>query len=150
MDDNSGGVREYSDVSIMLLPSSTEKGYSKRDFFVEADMQRIEQVLTNILDNAIKFNGEKCTISIKIQEGVNYNGRKAIVSIRDNGMGIDPEIMPKLFTKFSSKSLPGIKGIGLGLYISKNIIEAHGGRIWAENNTPGRGATFSFSLPLCE
>jgi signal transduction histidine kinase len=65
--------------------------------------------------------------------------------MRDTGSGINEEILPKLFTKFATKS---DKGIGLGLYISKNIIEAHGGRIWAKNNNDGKGATFSFSLPL--
>jgi two-component system, OmpR family, sensor histidine kinase VicK len=68
-----------------------------------------------------------------------------IVSVRDNGVGIDPEILPRLFTKFASKSFTGT---GLRLYISKSIVEAHGGRIWAENNPARRGATFSFSLPL--
>jgi signal transduction histidine kinase len=71
----------------------------------------------------------------------------AVVSIRDSGSGIDPEIFPRLFTKFSSKSF---SGTGLGLYISKNIIEGHGGKIWAQNNNDKEkcGATFSFSLPL--
>ena len=68
-----------------------------------------------------------------------------VVSIKDSGEGIDPEIMPRLFTKFSSKSS---KGTGLGLYICKSIIEAHGGKIWAENNKGGNGAIFSFSLPF--
>lgn len=145
VNDNGGSGEGYNDTSMILIPSSsTEKGY-----FVEADVHRIEQVLTNLLDNAIKFNSENGAISINIQESSrNDNNREAIVSIRDNGMGIEPEIMPKLFTKFSSKPLPGTRGIGLGLYISKNIIEAHGGRISAENNIPDRGATFSFSLPL--
>jgi signal transduction histidine kinase len=66
------------------------------------------------------------------------------VSIKDNGEGIDPSILPKLFTKFATSSS---EGIGLGLYISKNIVEAHGGRIWAENNPDGKGATFAFTLP---
>ena len=70
---------------------------------------------------------------------------QAIVSINDTGIGIDPGIMPRLFEKFASKSF---QGTGLGLYICKGIIEAHGGRIWAENNTGGKGATFSFSLPI--
>jgi signal transduction histidine kinase len=82
------------------------------------------------------------------------NNRGVMVTVKDTGTGIDPEAMPKLFTKFTtrSSSIPGTKGIevGLGLYISRNIIEAHGGRIWAENNTPRAGATFSFSLPLSE
>jgi signal transduction histidine kinase len=67
------------------------------------------------------------------------------ITIKDNGEGIDSEIMPRLFTKFATKSE---HGIGLGLYISKSIIEAHGGKIWAENNPNGKGATFSFSLPM--
>ena len=70
-----------------------------------------------------------------------------IVSVKDTGQGIDPNIFPKLFTKFVTNSQDGI---GLGLYISKNIIEAHGGRIWAENNKGGNGATFSFALPVAE
>ena len=73
------------------------------------------------------------------------NNKQIIVSVRDTGTGVNPDIMPRLFTKFASKSF---QGTGLGLYISKNIIEAHGGKIWAENNKDGRGSTFSFSLPL--
>ncbi|MDQ6724223.1 MAG: ATP-binding protein, partial [Thermoproteota archaeon] len=73
------------------------------------------------------------------------SNKQVIVSVRDSGTGVNPDIMPRLFTKFASKSF---HGTGLGLYISKNIIEAHGGKIWAENNKDGRGATFSFTLPL--
>jgi signal transduction histidine kinase len=83
------------------------------------------------------------SINIKSKE----NDSWVTVSIKDTGSGIDPEIMPRLFTKFSSKSF---KGTGLGLYISKSIVEAHGGRIWAENNVDGKGATFSFSLQLLD
>jgi two-component system, OmpR family, sensor histidine kinase VicK len=68
-----------------------------------------------------------------------------IVCISDDGPGIDPTILPKLFEKFATKS---DKGIGLGLFISKTIIEAHNGRIWAENNPESGGAAFSFSLPI--
>ena len=74
------------------------------------------------------------------------NKGEIVVSIKDTGTGIDPEIMPRLFSKFATKSVTG-SGIGLGLYISKRIVEAHGGKIWAENNSDGEGATFSFSLP---
>jgi signal transduction histidine kinase len=74
---------------------------------------------------------------------VDYN--EMLVSVKDTGKGIDPEIMPRLFTKFATKS---VTGTGLGLYISRSIIEAHGGRMWAQNNPDGRGATFYFSLPL--
>ena len=70
--------------------------------------------------------------------------QEVIIKIKDTGTGIHPEILPRLFSKFASKSF---QGTGLGLYISKGIIEAHGGRIWAENNADERGATFSFSLP---
>ena len=71
---------------------------------------------------------------------------KAItIRVKDNGKGIDPEIIPRLFTKFATKSETGT---GLGLFISKSIVEAHGGRIWAENNKDGKGATFYFTLPV--
>jgi signal transduction histidine kinase len=73
------------------------------------------------------------------------NHSLALVTIRDSGTGIDHGIMPRLFEKFISKSY---QGTGLGLYISKNIVEAHGGRIWAENNPDAIGATFTFSLPV--
>jgi signal transduction histidine kinase len=68
-----------------------------------------------------------------------------VISVKDTGQGIHREILPKLFTKFATKS---VAGTGLGLFISKGIVEAHGGRIWGENNSDGKGATFSFSLPM--
>lgn len=107
-------------------------------------------VLTNLLDNALKFIDPNGIISVTVRIQQNEKNMEAIVSIKDNGTGIDPEVMPKLFTKFVTNSLliSGTKWIGLGLYISRNIIEAHGGRIWAENNTKDIGATFSFSLPM--
>lgn len=108
--------------------------------FVEADKQRIAQVITNLLTNAIRF-AKSGNVSVAVTKG---NANDIVVSIRDTGQGIDPEIMPRLFTKFATKS---IRGTGLGLFISKSIIEAHGGRIWAENNPDGRGATFTFTLP---
>ena len=76
----------------------------------------------------------------------------ALVSVKDTGQGLDAEVLPRLFTKFVTKGPShGVqKGTGLGLFISKNIIEAHGGKIWAENNTNGKGATFAFSVPLRE
>jgi signal transduction histidine kinase len=108
---------------------------------VEADKVRIMQVIDNLLNNALKFTNEG-TISISVES----NDNEAVVSVKDNGQGIDPEILPKLFTKFASKSEIG--GTGLGLFISKSIVEAHDGKIWAENNPDGKGATFAFSLPL--
>jgi two-component system, OmpR family, sensor histidine kinase VicK len=122
--------------------------YQPCDIFIEADKSRITQVIFNILDNAVKFSkanvskeGEVDCINI-IAENVD---NQAIISIKDTGTGVDPEILPRLFTKFASKSF---QGTGLGLFISKSIVEAHGGRIWAKNNSDGKGATFYFSLPL--
>jgi two-component system sensor histidine kinase VicK len=106
---------------------------------VEGDKDRIFEVISNLLNNAIKFT-EKGEVVIVLDE----KDGQAIVSVRDDGCGIAPEIYPNLFTKFVTKSE---KGTGLGLFISKNIIEAHGGRIWAENNSDGRGAIFAFSMP---
>ncbi len=132
--------------------------------FVEADKVRIYQVITNLLNNAIKFTkGETISVSAKVtqqqkdknkeKEGRDYSDRddgsstrQVIVSVKDGGIGIDPEIQPRLFTKFTTKSQTG--GTGLGLFISKNIIEKHDGKIWAENSADGKGATFSFCLPI--
>ncbi|MGE5661302.1 MAG: sensor histidine kinase, partial [Ignavibacteriales bacterium] len=80
-----------------------------------------------------------------IRSNINNNTDEVIIRIRDTGVGIHPEILPRLFTKFATRS---DRGTGLGLFISKGIVEAHGGRIWAENNSDGKGTTFSFTLPL--
>ena len=112
------------------------------NIIVNADAERLTQVVSNLLSNAIKFT-RKGEISINIT--TDDTDQQIIVSVTDTGQGIDPEIMPRLFTKFATKS---IVGTGLGLYISKRIIEAHGGKMWAENNSDGIGATFSFTLPL--
>jgi two-component system, OmpR family, sensor histidine kinase VicK len=123
----------------------------KQSNIIYADKPRITQVLLNLLNNAIKFT-EEGTISVKIRSSrQNNKDDNIIVSVQDTGDGIDPEIMPRLFTKFATKSE---KGTGLGLFICKSIVEAHGGRMWAENNADTtlekrtRGATFYFSLPL--
>src|SRR5439155_16811338 len=110
-------------------------------------------VLSNLLSNAIKFTAEgTILVSVEKEKGSNNknnnnnnNNKAIIVSVKDSGQGIDSSILPRLFTKFTSKSY---KGTGLGLLISEGIIDAHGGKIWGENNPDGRGATFSFSLPL--
>ena len=115
---------------------------SKEDIFIEADRSRIYQVILNLLNNAIKFTNEEGVIIITTERKAN----NIVVSVNDNGHGIDPDILPRLFTKFATKSEVG--GTGLGLFISKSIVESHGGRIWAENNQDGKGATFAFSLPL--
>lgn len=114
---------------------------------IEADRERIVQVLYNLLHNAIKFT-KQGIISVTVERKKKHEddaGDAIVVSVKDSGSGIHPEITPKLFSKFATKSF---SGTGLGLYISKSIIEAHGGKIWAENNPDGKGATFSFSLPL--
>jgi two-component system sensor histidine kinase VicK len=92
------------------------------------------------LTNALKFT-DRGTISIRAER---LEGEYVSISVTDTGSGIDPAMMPRLFSKFATKSN---KGTGLGLYISKAIVEAHGGRIWAENNKDGRGAKFTFILP---
>ena len=115
----------------------------KEPLYVEADKIRLYQVIANLLNNAIKFTKEG-TISIKAQ--LKDNNEIAII-VKDPGAGIDNDVMPRLFTKFATRS---DVGTGLGLYISKNIIEAHGGRMWAANNPDGKGATFGFSLPLTQ
>ena len=107
---------------------------------VNADPARLRQVVANMLSNAGKFT-ERGTITVTIDRA----GDQAVVQVRDSGTGIDSEIMPRLFTKFASKS---DRGIGLGLYISKWIIDAHGGKIAADNNAGEKGATFAFTLPL--
>jgi signal transduction histidine kinase len=127
---------------------------SKADdvILIQADRYRIAQVVTNLISNAIKFvkgyNGI-VSISIEKKEDVDRGGQEvAIVCVKDNGTGIDADIFPRLFEKFASKSF---KGTGLGLFICRSIVEAHGGRIWAENNrrvVGEKGATFYFTLPL--
>ena len=121
---------------------------------VEADKNRLCQVISNILNNAIKFTDEgSITVIVGTKKINNNNSNKVIVSIKDTGTGIDSEILPKLFTKFATtSSIAG--GTGLGLFISKSIIEMHGGSIWAfnndEKNKDDRGSTFTFSLPVKE
>jgi two-component system, OmpR family, sensor histidine kinase VicK len=117
--------------------------------FVEADRDRIIQVLSNLLSNAIKFT-DQGEISINLferQDNKNHERKEVIVSVTDTGSGINSEIFSRLFSKFVSKSF---QGTGLGLFICKSIIQAHGGRIWAEDSSMSEdkiGATISFSLP---
>lgn len=120
------------------------------DVQIFADKSGISRVISNLINNSMKFlpsTGGFISITVKQMKTAMDNkiGNMVQVSITDNGSGIDNEILPKLFTKFVTKSF---HGIGLGLFISKSIVEAHGGKIWAENNRVGQGATFSFVLPL--
>jgi len=132
--------RERNQKDIKLVYENNDDN-KPRDIFVEADRERLTQVISNLISNAIKFTQEGV---IKVSVEVKDN-RDAVMTIKDNGEGIDSEIMPRLFTKFATKS---ITGTGLGLFISKSIVDAHGGKIWGENNIDSRGATFSFSLPI--
>jgi signal transduction histidine kinase len=113
---------------------------SDNNIVLKADKDRLSEVMWNLLDNATKFT-EKGSISIASRKENSH----ITVTVKDSGSGIDSDVLPKLFTKFVTKSE---KGTGLGLYIAKSIIEAHGGKIWAESNKDGKGATFTFTLPL--
>jgi signal transduction histidine kinase len=120
--------------------------YEPNDLLLNADKNRISQVVTNLISNALKFSsGGTILVQTSVYDNDKGNNNEVIVSIKDNGQGIDPEILPRLFSKFATKSY---SGTGLGLFICKSIVEAHGGSIWAENNSDGKGATFSFTLPL--
>jgi two-component system, OmpR family, sensor histidine kinase VicK len=117
------------------------------NIFLNGDIQRLSRVIFNLISNAINFTSHG-TILVETNkendDDADRGGGRIIVSVKDTGSGIDSEILPRLFSKFATKSY---KGTGLGLFISKSIIEAHGGMIWAENNSDGKGATFSFTLP---
>jgi two-component system, OmpR family, sensor histidine kinase VicK len=112
------------------------------DIEIYADKERIMQVLGNLLINALKFT-KQGVITI-LTEHTNDKSQ-LIVKVTDTGLGIDHALLLRLFTKFATKS---DNGTGLGLFISKSIMEAHGGKIWAENNPDGKGATFTFTVPI--
>jgi two-component system, OmpR family, sensor histidine kinase VicK len=146
----------HQNVKIQIRDNS-KKGHSVGQdsdaVLVRADGSKLMQVVSNLLSNAVKFTdvGEiLITIETKVttEDSTTKSGiKEVIVSIKDTGQGIDPSMMPRLFEKFATKSDKGT-GLGLGLFISKTIITNHGGKIWAENNPEGKGATFAFSLPL--
>jgi signal transduction histidine kinase len=131
------------------------KTYDNNELIVEADRNRLSQVIHNLLNNAFNFTNEgSITVIVERKNDKNNknNNNEVTVTIKDTGTGIDLEILPKLFTKFATKS--PIPGTGLGLFISKSIIEMHGGSIWAfnndEKNKDDKGSTFTFSLPVKE
>jgi signal transduction histidine kinase len=131
---------DFSSKNLQLL-------YEPHDILLKADKSRIAEVISNLLSNATKFT-QKGTITINVENKTNEKNtikNWVVVSVKDTGQGIDINILPRLFTKFASKSY---HGTGLGLFISKGIVEAHLGKIWAKNNVDGVGATFSFSLPI--
>ena len=125
-----------------------------RNIIVKADKTKIAQVLSNLLNNAVKFTKQEPegTISISCQrkndDDKDDNNNYVLVKVKDRGKGIDHEIFPRLFSKFITTSISSDHGIGLGLFVSRAIIESHGGKIWAKNNLDGKGATFAFSLPI--
>jgi signal transduction histidine kinase len=137
LDDYRNRIQDGKNVELVLLNAD-------KAALVVADKGRISQVLSNLVSNALKFT-KSGIISVSIEEVKNDDYRKEFITVvKDTGTGIDSDIIPQLFTKFVSKSQTGT---GLGLFISKNIVEAHSGRIWSENNPDGKGATFRFSLP---
>jgi signal transduction histidine kinase len=152
-------IGDYTRSEIGKLKSNVKIRFEPHDkdssIFVNVDRGRIAQIISNLISNALKFT-EEGSITVAIDKKISKdNNNQVIVSVKDTGAGIDPEILPRLFTKFATKS---DVGTGLGLYISKSIIEAHGGKIWAENNKNNnknnldeqtrRGSTFYFTLPL--
>jgi signal transduction histidine kinase len=154
-------IGDYTRSEIGKLKSNVKIRFEPHDkdssILVNVDMGRIAQIISNLISNALKFT-EEGSITVAIDKKISKdNNNQVIVSVKDTGAGIDPEILPRLFTKFATKS---DVGTGLGLYISKSIIEAHGGKIWAENNKNNnnnnnnldeqtrRGSTFYFMLPL--
>lgn len=145
---DSGSTPKHSELSTPF--GSAVKGSSS--FSLRADRSRITQVMTNLVGNAIKFTneGDTVTVSVSEEDGVrrNENGKGSkvlLIRVEDTGKGIDPEIRQRLFKKFASKSE---KGMGLGLFISKNIVEAHNGEIWADPPSKEKGAAFSFTIPI--
>jgi signal transduction histidine kinase len=134
INDMRSAISDGKDVRITFEPK-----VRKPSVMIEGDRERILQVISNLLSNAIKFTEEGEIIVV-----LDQNDSETTVSVRDAGSGIAPEIYPHLFTKFATRSE---KGTGLGLFIAKNIIETHGGKIWAENNSDGKGAIFTFTLP---
>jgi signal transduction histidine kinase len=134
-------IEEYKR-NIQLIYKDLTVNYenSNKSIYVRGDKMRLSQVLHNLLDNAGKFTKKG---SITVTTAIKSD--KVQVTVKDTGIGIHPEIFPKLFSKFVTKS---DRGTGLGLFISKSIIEAHGGNIWAESGSQQKGATFIFTLPL--
>jgi two-component system, OmpR family, sensor histidine kinase VicK len=131
--------KEFSSKNLQLL-------YEPHDILLEADKSRVAEIISNFLSNAIKFTQKgTITVAVELDKTTKDDDKNwVIVGVKDTGEGIDASMLPRLFTKFASKSH---HGTGLGLFISKGIVEAHGGKIWAKNNVDGVGATFSFSLP---
>jgi signal transduction histidine kinase len=148
----------YKKIKIQLeshYNNDNKNDNSLDEIIVYADKDRITQVILNLLYNAMKFvnmpveeeESSIITISLRNDQTEEKHPQNVVVSIRDGGTGIESNMFPRLFTKYNTTSSNNM-GTGLGLYICRSIIEAHGGKIWAENNPEGKGATFTFALPL--
>ena len=152
--------RNNSNAKTNIVFNTVQRGQGYEDILVNVDRERLTQVMYNLLDNAVKFGEDGVGDIVVIVEKKDIKKRNdtrelegeeeeeeeiIVISVKDRGSGIDQEILPRIFSKFTTKS---DKGTGLGLYISKYMVEAHGGRIWAENNADGKGATVTFTLPL--
>ena len=150
IDDFRNKVDHSNDEHVKLVKvfkrRSNKSGYHTGSLNVTkliCDKNRVMQIISNLISNAIKFSPKNGTITISKE--VSKKTKSIVISVIDRGSGIDPDIFPRLFSKFSTRSN---HGTGLGLYICKNLVEAQGGRIWAQDNNDGPGATFSFSLPI--
>jgi len=138
-------IQDYKNqIDKLKLKLQYKTSGSTGNTYIFADKSRLYQVISNLLNNAVSFtknNGGYILITTERNDDID----QVRFSIKDNGEGIAPEVLPKMFTGFRTKSTTGT---GLGLFISKSIIDAHGGRIWATNNANGKGATFYFTLPM--
>jgi signal transduction histidine kinase len=144
----------YDDAGLSNDQEGQQPSDPKKSLLVQCDSEKIQQVLFNLLDNAMKFTRQGViTITVatnRTSRDLKGDNDSVIVSIKDQGTGVDPSIKNKLFEKFETKSA---NGAGLGLYLSRKIVEAHGGKIWVEEKTDSsyeeeRGATFAFSIPV--
>jgi signal transduction histidine kinase len=144
-------VKDYENQNITKEKNGIKLLYEPKDIFLEADKLRLSRVISNLLNNAIHFtkNGNITITTKETKTNDNDNTKleqkeQVLVSIKDTGPGIPSILLQKLFSKFISTAS---SGTGLGLFVSKSIVKAHGGEIWAENNPDGEGATFSFRIP---
>lgn len=145
-------IDDYNNLLTIKESKDVKLRYEPKDILIVADKVRVGRVISNLLNNAIKFTSKgEITISvIELKDNNNDDdddddGNGEIqVNIKDTGTGLSPAILPKLFSKFVSTDSGGT---GLGLFVSRNIVEAHGGKIQAQNNDDGIGAMFSFTIP---
>ena len=153
-------VKDISNTNVQVAEKGltiqflNDKKNDGNEYYVNADKSRVFQVLSNLINNAIKFTDLNGVISISLEKTNSHSSDKsntveksgyALIKIKDNGSGINPDIYSTVISKFATKS---DIGTGLGLFIAKSIVESHGGKISAENNRDGKGATFKFSLPF--